>query len=280
VWFPWLAAVTAASHLDLLSVKKRFNLLLILLTIAFSSKTQAVSFTADAVQLRGSDVSHARMYWSDGNVRFEYLDQGVPMVQIFDTRNRKITWLDTEKKLYVQRDMNQEQMRLGTEQQPTSENPCDNFPGAECTHLKTVELKGRQAEKWLITMDVSGRDMHIFQWLDKQYKIPLRQENPDGTVLDVKLLDNQEFNGRKVRKVDMIVFSPDGSSVHGIQWIDSELGIVVRQQDDDGGIDELRNITVETMHAGLFEVPDGYKTVDSQLTEFKTEQSVNSGSKK
>jgi len=199
VWFPWLAAVTAASHLDLLSVKKRFNLLLILLTIAFSSKTQAVSFTADAVQLRGSDVSHARMYWSDGNVRFEYLDQGVPMVQIFDTRNRKITWLDTEKKLYVQRDMNQEQMRLGTEQQPTSENPCDNFPGAECTHLKTVELKGRQAEKWLITMDVSGRDMHIFQWLDKQYKIPLRQENPDGTVLDVKLLDNQEFNGRKAR---------------------------------------------------------------------------------
>ena len=280
MWIPWLVAASAASHLDLINVKKRFNLLLILLLIAFSFKVQAVSFTADAVQLRGSDISHARMYWSDGNVRFEYLDQGVPMVQIFDTKNRKITWLDSEKKVYMQRDMSEDQMRLGTEQKQASDNPCNNFPGAECTHLKTVELEGRQAEKWLITMDVSGRDMHIFQWLDKQYKIPLRQENPDGSVLDVKLLDNQEFNGRKVRKVDMIVFQPDGSSVHGIQWLDSELDIVVRQQDDDGGIDELRNIKVEAIHADLFAIPDGYKTVDSQLTEFKTEQSVNSGSKK
>ena len=261
-------------------MKKRFTTLLILLIIAFSLKVQAMSFTADAVQLRGSDISHARMYWSDGNVRFEYLDQGVPMVQIFDTSNRKITWLDTEKKVYMQRDMSKDQMRLGTEQKPASANPCDSFPGAECTHLKTVELEGRTAEKWLITMAVGGRDMHIFQWLDKQYKIPLRQENPDGTVLDVKLLDNQEFNGRKVRKVDMIVFSPDGGSVHGIQWFDSELDIVVRQQDDEGGIDELRNIKVEPIHADLFAIPEGYKTVDSQLTEFKTEQSVSSGKKK
>ena len=278
--FPWLAAVSAVSHLDLLNVKKRFSLLPVLLIIAFSFNVQAVSFTADAVQVRGSDISHARMYWSDGNVRFEYLDQGVPMVQIFDTRDRKITWLDTEKKVYVQRDMSEDQMRLGTEQKPASDNPCNKFPGAECTHLKTVELEGRQAEKWLITMNVSGRDMHIFQWLDKQYKIPLRQENPDGSVLDVKLLDNQEFNGRKVRKVDMIVFSPDGSSVHGIQWFDSELDIVVRQQDDDGGIDELRNIKVEAIQADLFAIPDGYKSVDSRLTEFNTEQSVNNGSKK
>jgi hypothetical protein len=95
----------------------------------------------------------------------------------------------------------------------------------------------------------------------------VRQENPDGSILDVNILDNQEVNGRQVRKVDMIAISPDGSSVHGIQWFDTELDIVVRQQTDDGSIDELRNIKVENIDPKLFAIPEGYKSVESQLSD-------------
>ena len=107
----------------------------------------------------------------------------------------------------------------------------------------------------------------LFQWIDQQLRILIRQENPDGSVLDVKILDDQEVNGRHVRKVDMFAISPDGSSVHGIQWYDEELNIVVRQQVDDGSIDELRNITVEDVNSNLFTIPEGYKSVETQLTD-------------
>ena len=66
---------------------------------------QAASFTADAVQIRGENISHAKMFWLDGNVRFEYTEDGVPMVQIFDNKNNKIIWLDTENKYFLQREM-------------------------------------------------------------------------------------------------------------------------------------------------------------------------------
>ena len=71
--------------------------------------TCAVSFTADAVQIRGAEVSHAKMFWHDGSVRFEYLDQGVAMVQIFDNANNKVLWLDAEKKVYIERELSERQ---------------------------------------------------------------------------------------------------------------------------------------------------------------------------
>ena len=73
----------------------------------FTTQALAISFTADAIQKRGDDVGQARMYWKDGSVRFEFLDQGVPMVQIFDNKNRKVIWLDTKNEVYMQREMTQ-----------------------------------------------------------------------------------------------------------------------------------------------------------------------------
>ncbi len=239
--------------------------------------TYAVSFTADAVQLRGTEVSHARMFWNDGSVRFEYMDQGVPMVQIFDSKNNKVIWLDSEKKVYIQRELADQQAAPVLTKPAKKYNPCDEFPDAECTRLKSAELNDRETDKWLITFNVDGRDQHVFQWIDKQHQILVRQENPDGSVLDVKILDDQEVNDRKVRKIDMIAISPDGSSVHAIQWYDSKLDIVVRQQADDGAIDELRNIKIENINAELFKVPEGYKTVESQLTDLNTKTSITFG---
>ena len=62
-----------------------------------------------------------------------------------------------------------------------------------------------------------------------------------------------------------------GNRVHATRWHDPVLDIVVRQQANDGAIDELRNIRIETIQAEMFAIPDGYKTVDSQLTDLNTE---------
>lgn len=256
------------------------KLTLIPLCVLMTFNTHAVSFTADAVQLRGTEVSHARMFWKDGNVRFEYMDQGVPMVQIFDNKNNQMIWLDSGRKVYIQRELTGQQAAPVTASAEKKYNPCDDFPGAECTRLKSADLNDRHTDKWLITLNVDGRDQHVFQWIDKKHQILVRQENPDGSVLDVKILDNQEINGRIVRRVDMNANAPDGSSVHAIQWYDSRLGIVVRQQTDDGAVDELRNIEIEIIKAEMFEIPEGYKTVDSQLTDLNAETAITFGTTK
>lgn len=254
-------------------IKPILTTICLLLTI----NAQAVSFTADAVQLRGTEIGHARMFWNDGSVRFEYLDQGVPMVQIFDNKNKKVIWLDTEKKVYIQRELTDQQAASVEIERIEQYNPCDSFADAECNRLKSVELNGRQTDKWLITFDVDGRDQHVFQWIDQKHQILVRQENPDGSVLDVNILDDLEVNGRPVRKVDMMAIAPDGSRVHGIQWYDARLNIVVRQQADDGSIDELRNIRLEKISPELFAVPEGYKSVESELTDLNTEPAFTFG---
>ncbi len=124
----------------------------------------AASFTADAVQIRGQSVSHARMFWLDGNVRFEYTEDGVSMAQIFDNKNNKIIWLDNENKYYLEKDMLEgEKIITGSKSKKTND-PCKQFAGAECVFLKKAKMNGRDAEKWLITLDNDGYDFHIFQW--------------------------------------------------------------------------------------------------------------------
>jgi hypothetical protein len=248
-------------------MNNRLKSILVTAGVLITFNAHAVSFTADAVQMRGTEISQARMFWNDGSVRFEYMDQGVPMVQIFDNRNNRVIWLDTEKKVYIQREITEQQAAPVNTKPAEQYDPCVSFPDAECTHLKSTEMNDRQTDKWLITMNVAGKDQHVFQWIDKKHQILVRQENPDGSVLDVKILDDQEVNGRKARKVDMIALSPDGGSVHAIQWYDAELNIVVRQQADNGAVDELRNIQVEDVEPNLFAIPEGYKTVESQLSD-------------
>jgi hypothetical protein len=251
--------------------------LLVTLIVLTSINAHAVSFTADAVQHRGAEVSHAKMYWNDGNVRLEYMDQGVPMVQIFDNKNNKVVWLDAAKKVYIERELTDQQAVPVTAGAEKKYSPCDDFPDAECTRLKSAELNDRQTDKWLITFEVNGRDQHVFQWIDKKHQILVRQENPDGSVLDVKILDGQEVNGRQVRRVDMNAIDSAGNSVHAVQWYDPTLDIVVRQQANDGAIDELRNIRIETIKAEMFAIPDGYETVDSLLTDLSTKTSITFG---
>ena len=226
---------------------------------------QASSFTADAVQIRGENISHAKMFWLDGNVRFEYTEDGVPMVQIFDNKNNKIIWLDTENKYFLEREMPENEKVIANKKSKKNTDPCKQFAGAECVFLKKTKLKERDAEKWLITLNSDGHDFHIFQWIDTRYKNILRQENSDGTGLSVDIKDNQEMNDRKVRKLTMVAFSASGERQQGIQWYDNELDIVVKQQFEKDVVDELRNISVGKVSKKLFVIPKGYTLFETSI---------------
>ena len=244
----------------------------LVLILGVSSSVFATSFSADAVQIYDGQFSHSRMFWSSGNVRFEYLEEGVPMVQIIDRDDSKLIWLDTENKIYIERELdNAQPPQLTVNKQKPLANPCAVFVGAECTRLKEAVVNQRDSVKWLVTLNIQGQDQHLFQWLDKKLNIPLRQLNPDGSMLDVVVQENLEMNGRKVRKHEIYAVGPDGNRNHSIQWHDTELDIVVRQQNDDGSMDELRNIKVEQISKEKFSIPKDYKQFDASILAPKPE---------
>ena len=244
---------------------KTLLIFVLLFYSAYASLLHAESFTADAVQIRGESVSHAKMYWLDGNVRFEYTEDGVSMAQIFDNKNNKIIWLDNENKYFLEREMPESEKVITSNKNKKNNDPCKQFAGAECVFLKKTKMNGREAEKWLITIDDNGHDFHVFQWIDSNYKNILRQENSDGTGLSVEIKDDQEINGRKVRKLTMVAFSSSGEKKQGTQWYDNKLDIVVKQEYQSDIVDELRNITVGKVSNDLFTVPQDYVLFDDSL---------------
>ncbi len=242
-------------------------LLNVFLLFSLSSLVQvsAASFTADAVQIRGENISHAKMYWLDGNVRFEYTEDGVSMVQIFDNKKNKTIWLDNENKYYLEREISAVEKVIVKTRSKKYSDPCKQFLDAECVFLKKTKMNGRPAEKWLITLDNNGNDFHIFQWVDSKYKNILRQENSDGTGLSVEIKDDQEMNGRKVRKLTMVAFSSTGQQKQGTQWYDNELDIVIKQEYQSNVVDELRNIKLVKVSEELFVAPRSYSLFDNPL---------------
>ena len=222
----------------------------------------SASFSADAVQTRGENVSHAKMYWLDGNVRFEYIEDDVPMVQIFDNKNNKIIWLDSKNNYYLEREMPADEKLSASKKSKKQTDPCKQFADAECVFLKKASLNGRATEKWLITLNNNGNDFHIFQWIDVKYKNILRQENSDGSGLSVEIVEGQEVNGRKVRQLTMIAFNQKGEQ-QGVQWYDNERDIVVKQQYEDDVVDELQNIKVGKVSKKLFTIPKEYTLYDA-----------------
>jgi hypothetical protein len=247
------------------------------LSITYSGLLQATSFTADAVQIRGENVSYARMYWLDGNVRFEYTEDGVPMAQIFDNNSNKIIWLDKENKYYLVKEMPESEKMLTASKSNQTTDPCKQFVNAECVFLKKTKMNGRDAEKWLITLNNNGNDYHVFQWIDSKYKNILRQENSDGTGLSVTIEDNQEVNGRKVRKLTMIAFSFSGQQQQGTQWYDNELDIVIKQEYTSDIVDELQNIKVGNVSKELFTIPQNYTLFDNVLSNVQQEKNELAG---
>ena len=78
------------------------------------------------------------------------------------------------------------------------------------------------------------------------------------------MLKKEQANGRSTEKWQRSLSQPDGKSAESYQWYDTELKIAIQEELAGGYVRELKNIKTDKQAEELFDVPTGYKKIESQ----------------
>lgn len=149
-------------------------------------------FSATMVQsMPNQQDTTTRIFVGDNTMRSESEFQGQPRISIVDTAQGVAWMLNPAKKEYVE-------MR-GTAPSPgaaaSNRPPLPDEPGSPCQQdggdfacarqgMETVN--GRPAEKWEFTATQNGQTMTSTVWVDKELRMPIRQELPGGAVSELR----------------------------------------------------------------------------------------------
>ncbi len=221
-------------------------------------------FSAESIQ-RGpeGDMSSSKMYVGDKRMRTEMSHQGQQVIRVTD-ENRGVEWiLFPDQKKYMERKLGDPVGQPSGEKSSATDDPCGGMPGLTCRNLGEEDIGGRTAVKWEMVAAHQGQSMKSTQWIDKERGIPLRQEMPDGQVSELKLVGEEDLDGRKVEKWEMVATAPNQPEIRSFQWFDPELELAVRQEFPGGMVSELTNIRVGKQPDELFNIPAGYERMES-----------------
>ncbi|MDH5395982.1 MAG: DUF4412 domain-containing protein [Gammaproteobacteria bacterium] len=211
-------------------------------------------FSAEAVQsMPGRPPMNAMMYVSKNAVRTESTVNGNGISEIIFTRDKRRILLNHITKTYI------EQKTNNNVNKKNDDSPCAGIVQAKCKKLGKEKVNGRDASKWEMTISVNGQEMKSLHWLDKKYRMPLRQQFQDGTVSTMTLSGKDTIDNRNTEKWDIHAMRPDGQSMQSQQWYDPQLKMVIREVLPGGYVRELKNIKVSNQDKKLFQVPNDYK---------------------
>ena len=220
-----------------------------------------VQFSAQVVKSTpDKKTEHSQIYVGDNQVRLEYQRDSQTMVEIYDMKNRRALLLVPQQASYMQREVPQEE-QANPMLPPSDSNPCSRAKEAQCKLLGTESLYGREVSKWEMVVTFEGKTLRSLHWMDAQRHTPLREQWPDGTVTELRLMGEENLHGRATERWQMNTTRPDGESMQSTQWYDPELQIAIREELPGGYFRELRDIRVAPQPANLFTVPANYKRV-------------------
>ena len=222
-----------------------------------------VQFSAQAVQeTTDGNNRNARIYVGDNQVRLEYYKGELLMAEVYDMKNRRVLLMVPQQETYLERSLPEGGM-INPMLPPGDSNPCLHVPQATCRKLAQEPLFGRDADKWEMRVKQKGRELVSLHWMDDERHMPLREQWPDGTVSELRPLGEERLDGRPVERWEKKTTYPDGRITLSTQWYDPELQIAVREELADGKFRALRDIRVEPQPVQLFEVPAGYRQLES-----------------
>jgi outer membrane lipoprotein-sorting protein len=236
--------------------------LLLSASVAAIAGQGQTEFSADVIQsIPQQKPQHGKLYVGNDKMRTEMTVNGKTMVQIVDMKTQTAYMLDPEEHSYIVRKAGPGDMTGGREAAKGA-NPCAGMQNLICTRLGIENVNGRMAEKWEMSSKAPGQSGKMTIWLDKERHMPLRQEFPDGSSMEMRLVGKEELNGRTTEKWELTMTRPGGQSNIIYQWYDPELKVNIREERPGGFVSELRNIKIGKQPADLFTVPADYKEVN------------------
>ncbi|OOZ40781.1 hypothetical protein BOW53_06595 [Solemya pervernicosa gill symbiont] len=222
---------------------------------------ESIEFSAEAVQvIPQRPEMRAKMYVGSDKVRSEYLSaSGESVADISYVKEGRRVMLLTAQKSYMERKGGNVPSAIA--QRSSNDNPCQDVENVACKPLGRESVHGRSSVKWELISNNKGTVERTLMWLDELRMMPLRQIYPDGTVSELRLLKNEDLNGRETEKWKLTVTRSDGQTSHSFQWFDLELKISIREEMEGGYIRELRDIKVGPQPVELFEIPAGFTKI-------------------
>ena len=220
-----------------------------------------VQFSAQVVKSTPDQKTHhSEIYVGDNQVRLEYQKDSQTKVEIYDIKNQRALLLVPQQASYMERKVPQEE-QTNPMLPPSDSNPCSRIRAAQCKLLATESLYGREVSKWEMVATHEGKASRSLHWMDEERHTPLREQWPDGTVSELRLMGDETLHGRATERWEMKTTPPDGESKQSTQWYDPELQIAIREELSGGYFRELRDIRVARQPGHLFTVPANYQRV-------------------
>jgi len=241
----------------------RFCILVVTSVIFIQGAYARVEFSADLKQTSPvSGTQSGKIFVGDNVMRSEYEANGNVLVQILNNTRKEVILIKPGKKSFMRR------KAAAGEAMPAARdakvNPCEGVEELECRQAGQELVNGRVAKKWKFSGVRKGNTAVMTTWIDEVHGFPVKQEMPDGSSMEMKMLGLEIVVGRKVEKWELIARSVDGKESRSVQWYDPELSMNIREEHPGGHRRELLDIKVQAQGKDLLAVPAGYIEVVPQ----------------
>jgi hypothetical protein len=238
------------------------SLVLFLFTSASVMAAQGqIEFSADIVQsMPQQKPQQSKIYVGDGEMRTDITANGKKMIQIIDMKNQTAYMLDPDEHSYMVRKAGSGEVMPGGAAAKDA-NPCAGMQNLTCSKLGVEDVNGRPAEKWEMESKSPGQSGKMVVWLDLERHMPVRQDFPDGSSMEMRMIGRETLNGRNTEKWEMTMTRPGGQKYVVYQWYDPGLKMNIREERPGGFVSEFHNIKIGKQPSDLFTVPADYKEV-------------------
>lgn len=216
---------------------------------------EGVAFTADAFQvLPNGAAQHGRLSVAAAGMRFEAGAGPHRTIEIVLPKQKLTRILLPVEKIYFE--------RPGAAPLPTDRpsKPCSAVPGLRCEKVGSDKLDDTNTEKWRAQMN--GAPGSVMMWWDPARKMILRQEYPDGRVMQMTRRGTEDYEGRMVERWDVAYTMPAGPMWRSVHLYDAKLAVSVQETGPDGMMRRLSNIKETAADPKWFEVPKDFRKID------------------
>lgn len=238
-------------------------LLAAMATVLPAAAQQVVEYSADTLEKDSRQGERkGRIYVGNNRVRTEMSANGKTLVQVVDMQRQLMMMINPNDRTYMVRQAREGAYPAGKSGDSSKADPCAGMPNVSCKKAGVETINGNPAMKWEITGQSGQSPGTMIFWIDEKRQFPVRQKMPDGSVMEMKSVGDEQVSGRHTEKWSRTVTGPDGKSLISFHWYDPELKSNIKEHQPGGYSRVLTNIKVGPQADELFKAPDGYRKIE------------------